>query len=434
MARARTKDEKKGLLYYLIVIAYIGLMTLAFYVSAEKQGIIPTFPPMLRYACDVGVIMMAVVYYLVTYMNRRLRVAAELAWVWSIPYFGMALFSLMIWIASYASLNYIARGLTNVGCAELNALAVVCAIWLFGEKAVDFTFYGAVGAVGLVAVRAVMIYGVGGFIGQYISLLITFADNTGPAMHYMEFHDLGQGLGLFLMYYIWMTIKSKGKDRKTLILLVLSFLCFTLSLKRIDVMAMIVGIGMALVFEKLKFKSKWLFIIGFEAALVFFSYVYLVLIKQGYYGIIMNSLGIDTMSRDVIYDYYKDFFDFSPTFFGRGLRFTYVHMLETDEVIRVSPSVYLKVINAHNEYMTYFIELGFWGFIFWLWSNSWFKINSFRRTFGWEAITFTLMVVLYSFISYASDNTFFYYAINYVGFVTCGATVLASRKAKEFDL
>ena len=429
MNALRNRDHQtKGLLYYSIVTAYVGLMMIAFYVSAEKRGIIPLLPTITRYACDVGVIALAVLYFLITFMQTRLKIAGKLIWIWSLPYVGMAMISLLIWILNRASLNYILRGLINVGCAELNAIAVAAAIWLFGEKVVDYTFFGAVGGVALVAVRGVMTYGVGGFIGQYISLLITFAGNTGPAMRFMEFHDLGQGLGLFLMYYLW-TFK---KTKRHLILLALSFVCFTLSLKRIDVMAIAVAIGIGWYLNRLTFVRRWYFIIAFEIALVIFAYGYLVLIKKGYYRIIMNELGIDTMSRDVLYEYYADFFSFSPTYLGRGLRFIYVHTGETDDMIHVTQSIVIKVHNAHNEYLTYFIELGFWGFIFWIWSNSWHKINAFRREFGWEGMTVTLMVVIYSFISYATDNTFFYFSINYVGFIISGAVVLSTRKAAEY--
>ena len=431
MSALRTQEQQtKGLLYYLVAIAYFGLMVMAFYVSTERRGIIPQLPTITRYACDVGVIGIAVVYFLVTFMQKRLRIAGKLLWIWSIPYVGMALISLLIWILERAEFNYILRGLINVGCAELNAIAVAAAIWLFGEKVVDYTFFGAAGAVGLVAVRAIMNYGVGGFIGQYVSLLLSFAGNTGPAMRYMEFHDLSQGLGLFLMYYIWTFRMTK----RNIILLALSFVCFTLSLKRIDVLAIIAAIGVGWFLNRLTFARRWHFIIAFEIALVAFAYAYLILIKNGYYGVIMDRLGIDTMSRDVLYKYYSDFFNFSPTYLGRGLRFIYVHTGETDEVIHVTQSIVIRVHNAHNEYLTYYIELGFWGFIFWLWSNSWAKINSFRREFGWDGMTVTLMVVIYCFISYATDNTYFYYSINYVGFIISGAAVLSTRKAKEYGV
>lgn len=428
MSVARRKEQQKGLFYYLIVIAYVGLMTIAFFVSAEKRGIIPALPTILRYACDAGVIVLAVAYYLVTYSQKRLRVAATLAWIWSVPYFGMSLISLMIWIVERTTLNYIGRGLINVGCAELNALAVACAIWLFGEKAVDYSFYGAVLAVLLVALRVVMDYGIGGFIGQYIALVVTFAGNTGPAMRYMEFHDLSQGLGLFVMYYAW----TFSKTKRSIILLFASVICFTLTLKRIDVIAIMGGLFMGWYVNKLTFKRRWYFIIAFEAALVVFVYVYLVIIKLGYYGMIMDKLGIDPMSRDVIYNYYRDFFEISPTFLGRGLRYVYVHTMETNHVIHVTRKIIMRVITAHNEYMTYFIELGFWGFIFWMWSNTWYKINSIRRSYGWESMTFTLMVIFYAFISYASDNTYFYFSINYVGFATSGVTLLSSRRAQKY--
>ncbi len=429
MSIQKTRKQSKGLFYHLVVIGYIGLMTIAFYVSAERQGIIPVLPTILRYACDAGVIALAVIYYLVTYMQNRLRAAGTLAWIWSVPYIGMAMISLAIWIIGRMELNYIIRGLINVGCAELNALAVVCAIWMFGEKAVDYTFLGAVAAVLLVALRAMMDYGIGGFLGQYIMLVLTFADNTGPAMKHMEFHDLSQGLGLFVMYYVWIL----RKDKRGILLLFVSLICFTLTLKRIDVLAIIGGLFMGYFVRKLTYRSRWYFFIAFEAALLIFAYAYLIIIKMGYYKIIMDSLGIDPMSRDIIYDYYKDFFEMSPDFLGKGLRYIYVHTMETDHVIHVTHSIKMNVITAHNEYMTYFIELGFWGYIFWLWSNTWYKVNAFRRKFGWDSMTFTMMFVFYAFISYATDNTYFYYSINYVGFVTSGVLVLSSTKVRQYE-
>ena len=429
MNALQSRDQQtKGLLYYTIAIAYVALMVIACYVSAEKRGIIPLLPTITRYACDVGVIALAVLYFLITFMQTRLKIAGKLLWIWSLPYVGMALISLLIWILERAELNYILRGLINVGCAELNAIAVAAAVWMFGDRVVDYTFYGAAGAVGLIAVRGIMTYGAGNFIGQYIALLLTFAANTGKAMRFMELHDLSQGLGLFLMYYLW----TFRKNKRHIILLVLSFVCFTLTLKRIDVMAIAAAIGVAWYLNRQIFIRRWYFIIAFEIALVVFAYGYLILIKEGYYGILMEKLGIDTMSRDVVYDYYRKFFEISPTFLGRGLRFIYVHMGETEDKIYVTRKIIINVIAAHNEYMTYFIELGFWGFIFWMWSNSWHKINGFRREFGWEGMTVTLMVVIYSFISYATDNTFFYFSINYVGFVISGEAVLSTRKAAEY--
>ncbi len=427
MDTIQAQEETKGTFYHFVVIAYVGLMTIAFYVSAEKRGIIPLLPTILRYACDVGVIALAILYYLVAFPQRRMRLSASLAWVWSIPYIGMTMISLLIWIVNRAGMNYISRGIINVGCAELNALAAACALWLFGKKAADYTFCGAVAAVALVAMRAVMMFGVGGFIGQYLSLLLTFAGNTGPAMLYMEFHDLGQGLGMFVMYYVWQLLQT----RRGFLLVPLSFVCFTLSLKRIDVMAIIVAVFMGWYLNRLTEKKKWLFIIAFEAALVFFAYFYLIFIKQGYYGEFMARLGIDTMSRDILYKYYSDYYELSPTFLGRGLRYIFVRTGETTELIHVTGTIYIKVHNAHNEYMTYFIELGFWGFIFWLWSNSWYRMNAIRKLRGWEGMTFTMMIVIYCFISYATDNTFFYFSTNYIGFVASGVTLLTGERAQE---
>ena len=182
------EEPKKGLFYYLIVIAYILLVAFAFLVSTERKAIIPLFPTIFRHACDVGVIALSVLYFLVTAIKSRIHVALDLAWLWSIPYIGIALISLLIWILNQTDLNYIIRGLNSVGSAELTALAVACAIWTFGKKVVDYTFYGAVIAVVLVVVQVILDYGFAEFGQQYMTLLITFTGKTGPAMKYMEFH------------------------------------------------------------------------------------------------------------------------------------------------------------------------------------------------------------------------------------------------------
>ncbi len=78
---------------------------------------------------------------------------------------------------------------------------------------------------------------------------------------------------------------------------------------------------------------------------------------------------------------------------------------------------------AHNDIMTHFIELGFWGFIYWLWSNTWYKVSAVKKKFGSRASGFMLLTVIYTFITYLTDNTFFYYSINIVAHITVIAYV-----------
>ena len=429
MSDTQYEEPKKGLFYYSIVIVYVLLVAFAFLVSTERKAIIPLFPTVIRHFCDAGVILLSVLYYLVTAIKKRIHAAIDLAWLWSIPYIGIAMISLFIWILSMTDSTYILRGLKSVCSAELTALAVACAIWTFGKRVVDYTFYGAVIAVALVVIQVILDYGIAEFNQQYLTLLITFTGKTGPAMKYLELHDLAQGLGIFLMYYTW-TLK---KNLRNVLLFLASFICFSLSLKRIVVIALIAGLLIGWCLNKLSFKKRWYYLIAFEVALFLGAYAYLFLIKQGYYGTVMNWLGINTMSRDAIYTYYADFFELSPDYLGRGLRFIYMHTSETTEVIKTSNNAVISVHNAHNEYITYFIELGFFGFIFWLWSNSWIKLNGIRRRYGWEAMTFTMIVVAYCFVTYLTDNTYFYYSINYVGFITSGMAVISSRKAEVYE-
>ena len=159
------------------------------------------------------------------------------------------------------------------------------------------------------------------------------------------------------------------------------------------------------------------------AALVFlFAYGYLILIKRGMYTSLMEGLGVNTMSRDHIYEFYKDFYEISPSFKGNGVRYIFkmwsdYHSLGRGLAVEDMP---------HNEFMTYYIELGFWGFIFWLWSNTWYRLEFVRKRFGAESLPLLIMSIIYMFLTYATDNTFFYYSINIAVYVC--VTAYADRR------
>ena len=72
MNTIRIQLQKKGLFYYLIVIVYIFLVSLAFLVSTERKAILPLFPTIVRHFCDAGVIALSVLYFLVTAIKKRI--------------------------------------------------------------------------------------------------------------------------------------------------------------------------------------------------------------------------------------------------------------------------------------------------------------------------------------------------------------------------
>ena len=398
--------------------AYIMFMTAAFYASAEYRGGLPVLPVNMRYVMDVMVILLDMLRVLVTADFQGLGFVARMSLIWLVPLAGIEVISMMIWLVNCPETGFIVRGTINILCAVLNVLCIAAAYYMFGEKTVWYTLGAMALTVTLVMADVMRRFGAGRVIAEYVQLLSTFAGTTGKAMEQMEMHDLMQGLGVFSMYCLF-CIKDY---RRYAAGFAVSAFFFSVGLKRIDVIGILMACGAGAVYNRLPYKGRRVFTVVMAALIFLFAYGYLILIKRGMYTSLMEGLGVNTMSRDHIYEFYKDFYEISPSFKGNGVRYIFkmwsdYHSLGRGLAVEDMP---------HNEFMTYYIELGFWGFIFWLWSNTWYRLEFVRKRFGAESLPLLIMSIIYMFLTYATDNTFFYYSINIAVYVC--VTAYADRR------
>ena len=63
--------------------------------------------------------------------------------------------------------------------------------------------YAACATIVIIALDLIKTYGAGNVLSEYVMLITTFSKNTGPIMRKLELHDLTQGLGVFVMYYLY---------------------------------------------------------------------------------------------------------------------------------------------------------------------------------------------------------------------------------------
>ena len=131
-------------------------------------------------------------------------------------------------------------------------------------------------------------------------------------------------------------------------------------------------------------------------------FLYLWSIKTGIFFDIVDYLNIDMMSREYFYNRYRDFYELSPTFLGRGVRFIY----------RYEQAVLGDVRQAHNIFLQMFIEVGFWTWFVWLWYEIRFRIYEIGRRIGFQGVAFLLTSTIYMWISFATDNTVYYWPPN----------------------
>lgn len=201
--------------------------------------------------------------------------------------------------------------------------------------------------------------------------------------------------------------------QKRLIYAGLSGLFFFLGLKRI---ALIGLVGVFLMGEfirrrKPKAQSVLIIIISIGAIVICFGYVYL--IQSGLFNEIVHALEIDTMGRDKLYAAFQEVYDFSPAFRGYGIGYVtrYISIM-TEAGVGVFGTHNFG--GMHNDIVTMYIELGFWGFAFWIWYSWNGRIVWCQKEFGMQTALLLLYETIYGFITYATDNTVFYCYINTV--------------------
>ena len=76
--------------------AFFLIMTAAFYATAEYRGGLPALPVSARYAADVLVIGMGVLWILVTADFQRIRFLYSISMIMMVPIIGIGLISMVI--------------------------------------------------------------------------------------------------------------------------------------------------------------------------------------------------------------------------------------------------------------------------------------------------------------------------------------------------
>jgi hypothetical protein len=97
------------------------------------------------------------------------------------------------------------------------------------------------------------------------------------------------------------------------------------------------------------------------------------------------------------------FYEFSPTFIGNGMGFL---------TFRLNSGLEIGVGAIHNDFLDYFVNIGFWGFIFWLLSFTVLRTKYFGRDGFTDGAIVTASMVLYIMIVSATDNTMNYQLFN----------------------
>ena len=383
---------------YIRVAAKIYFLTVAvlmyYFLNEELQiGVFVTFRHVF------ALILFASTFMAFLYKPNIARGVASLksALVYSSPLIITVLASLFIWFMGQVDADVIARGLSAIFFYNNMisfTLASVAFLYVFGSNGIWYNLIAVLIANIMIILTIIAQNGIGIFFSELIKLIITFAGETGDVIVQAEIHELAFCLGAYLIY---MLLKPQ-KNIVYFILLGLTSFCFIVAFKRIGMIA----IAIALAFGwMLKFIAK--FKKDTAAFLTNFFTVILVIILIGYVGIIkldvftlIEEAGIDTSGRVVIYNAVDKFYEFSPDFLGNGIGFlTY----------QLSTNMNVGVTSVHNDFLQYFIDLGFWGYILWLISMTLLRVCFFGAKGKTEHAIITFALTVYLVIVSSTDNT-----------------------------
>lgn len=391
------KVFQSKLIRYGSVGLYIFLTFLSFYCACYR------LPVGLKYGINLVIFGWACTAFFIHPQFEHAKFCMRFFVLFFFPYFLFWIWSVGIWISELQSWSYILRGSQNIIYMLTNLLYVVGAVYLFDEDVTTYTLISMALANFAVFLEVGRSFGFPRLISEYITLLLTFADNTGGAVRRMELHDMVYGWGVYVVYYM---IHRKYKKETDLWKFVVAVFFFTLAMKRIAIPGAAAAVMLYWVLKRFDPKIVRKMIAPIAVIVVAGLFGYLMVIRSGLFIELADKYDIDLMSRDRLWTFYQDIYWLSPTYLGKGIRFIYNYGMHYTGAIDIPIAV------VHNVYLELFIETGFWCWMIWLFYELSFRVKRLFEWFDVEVAIGMMAMNVYVFSTYLTDNTSFYFPIN----------------------
>lgn len=208
-----------------------------------------------------------------------------------------------------------------------------------------------------------------------------------------EYHDLAFAVGYLVIYIALITRKW---TLRSLVIDLLVLIMILLAGKRIGIFALIFSFLMMFIFNrKTDEKQKNIIIIsGVIGLIVCFLFVHLTLRVD--WLAISKTIGFDLSGRGYYYAIMSQFAHFGPDYLGLGRN--------ACQVIFTEDFKYFKVSNLHSDILRMYVECGFW--LFGMWCLFYLIIMPLwiYKKYGSKSAKFVMIVTIYTFIVYSTDN------------------------------
>ena len=308
-----------------------------------------------------------------------------------IPIIILFIYSICIFLVENQKISYITGAFSTIIYKVIFILTAVSLVYLFKEKSVKIVTASAILNYLTAIITFIYNYGIGQLIPAiYNSIFDVQAQNMG-----LEAHEVTFVLGLLFLFYI---LKDAKKNK--ILLIILAFFMLA-GFKRIQPVAIILGIITYFLLSKIKRKRIWMFIISITMLIISFIWIYL--IKSNLLSVIGDEYGINFMSRLEFYNAIDSEYELSMDFLGRGVGFTSEWMSEN-----------IYDMGIHSDILRMYIEEGMYVyiyiFLYYIYLNS---KRLYRNENPKNALVFFALMVV-SYICWFTDNVEGYQNYNLV--------------------
>ncbi|MCC8169697.1 MAG: hypothetical protein LIO59_04950 [Oscillospiraceae bacterium] len=350
---------------------------------------------------SLGAIVLGVVVLLVTGDFRRLKKISRFFGVYGFILLGILVWSVFLWIMNLETISFIVRGAMKFGYQFFVLLIIASGVYMLGERAIYATFYGLAAANLLMVFMTVPEYGIAETLTAIMHFVTTMGDQQG-FMRDMEIHDITFTFGFFIIYFIFFARRNKER----VIDLIISIIFFIMGWKRIAVAALPVAIILCVAMGLMKTRTRVMIMNAICWCAVLFGFGYVLFVRYDVFNLVMQFFEVDTMGRNEVYDYIYQYYDISITFIGYGFEYTTVLL---QDIIDNFPELKIGVLALHNNILTEYIELGFFGFWAWQMYTWTFQYRWMLNHQGEMVAMLFIACELYIYITYMTDNTLYYY-------------------------
>ena len=385
---------------------YIGLyIFFIFGVAMGDWKVINVALGALPKVISVGAIGLAVVYIFWSGNFSRLKELSRFGMMYGSIIIGIIFCSLFIWILDLQSFSYILKGVSKISYQLLNIAIVISAVYLFEEDAAKYTFFGIAGANFTIIILGAATSGIGGAVQDMIANITSFGANevitNSTFIRAIEIHDITFVMGVFLIYFLFF---CPGERYRYVYAGIALFLFFA-GLKRIAFLSLLLAVMFAVICLFLGARGKRRFLIFSAITIVVFCYIYIFLIQKGLFTQYCIDHDIELNGREKIYDYISQFYEVSPSYRGKGYEFC-VQLLKS---MKGTKDQVVDITAVHNDILKMYVEMGFWGFMFWIFGYYVFQTHWFITRCGEKVAVCFMAINVYMLITYMTDNTMFYY-------------------------